>query len=67
MTNTLVDDLMAAECKWCECGLEWNARKQRWEDKERQTFCRMKRVFPFIHEAAEVDDSGAGEDISDYS
>jgi hypothetical protein len=65
MTKT--DLLMDAECRWCECGLDWNSRKQCWEDKDHETFCRAKTFFPFVHEAKEVDDSGAGSDIGDYS
>lgn len=56
-----------ADCTWCECGLYWNARMQRWEDKNHETFCPSKLYFPFVHQAEDVDDSGAGGDTSDYA
>jgi hypothetical protein len=64
---TITDLLMSHECTWCEHGIEWNARKHRWEDQNKESFCPAKMYFPFVHQAKEDDDSDVGGDISDYS
>jgi hypothetical protein len=42
-----------AKCKWCEREIGWNSRKQCWESKGFEAFCKSKLYFPFIHQANE--------------